>query len=75
VFFNPKTQYSKEVLVMSNDKQERSRKGASGLVFVGCLILGIALGFLIGNMAGGFFVGLGVGFIAMAIVRAITGEW
>jgi len=64
-----------EALVMSNDKQERSRKGTSGLVFVGCLILGLALGFLIGNVAGGLFVGLGVGFIAMAIARAITGEW
>ena len=60
---------------MSNDKQERSRKGTSGLVFVGCLILGLAIGFFVENVVGGLFVGLGVGFIAMAIARAVTGEW
>ena len=60
---------------MSSDKQERSRKGTSGLVFVGCLILGMAIGFFVENVVGGLFVGLGVGFIAMAIARAVTGEW
>ena len=60
---------------MSSDKQERSRKGTSGLVFVGCLILGLAIGFFVENVVGGLFVGLGVGFIAMAIARAVTGEW
>ena len=60
---------------MSNNNQERSRKGTSGLVFVGCLILGLALGILAGNVAIGFLVGLGVGFIGMAIVRALVGEW
>jgi dolichol kinase len=64
-----------EAITMSNDKQERSRKGTSGLFFVGFLILGLAIGFIVGNVVGGFFVGLGVGFIAMAIARAITGEW
>ncbi|MFL7890552.1 MAG: hypothetical protein ACK2UM_06480 [Anaerolineales bacterium] len=60
---------------MAENTQERSRKGASGLVFVGFLILGIAIGFFVGNFVGGFFVGLGVGFIAMGLMRAITGEW
>lgn len=60
---------------MADSTQERSRKGASGLIFVGFLILGLAIGFIVGNVMGGFFVGLGLGFIAMAIVRAITGEW
>lgn len=60
---------------MSDESQERSRKGASGLFFVGFLILGLAVGFFVGNVAAGLFAGLGVGFIAMAISRAITGEW
>ena len=60
---------------MSNDKHERSRKGASGLFLVGFLILGLAIGFFVGNVVGGLFAGLGVGFIAMATTRAITGEW
>ena len=60
---------------MTSENQRPKRSGISGLVFVGCLMLGIAAGFVIGNMALGFFGGLGVGFIAMAIVRYATGEW
>jgi hypothetical protein len=60
---------------MSGDKQELKRKGISGLVFVGCLMIGLAIGLLIGNIAVGLLGGLGVGFIAMAIVRYMTGEW
>jgi len=60
---------------MANEQQKPDRKGVSGLVFVGCLMLGLAIGFLIGNVAAGVLGGLGVGFIAMAIARYITGEW
>lgn len=60
---------------MANEKQEPSRSGASGLVFVGCLILGIAVGLLLGNIVVGVMGGLGVGFIGMAITRAATGSW
>lgn len=66
---------SKEEMVMANEKQESSRKGASGLVFVGCLMIGLAAGFLMGNMVVGVLGGLGVGFIGMAIARYATGEW
>jgi len=67
-----------EVRVMANEQQKPDREGVSGvsgLVFVGCLMLGLAIGFLIGNVAAGVLGGLGVGFIAMAIARYITGEW
>jgi len=60
---------------MSSEKQESKRSGISGLVFVGCLMIGFAIGLLIGNIAAGLFGGLGVGFIAMGITRYITGEW
>ena len=60
---------------MSNEKQVSKRSGASGLVFVGCIMLGLALGFLKGNMVVGIFSGLGFGFIGMAIARYATGEW
>ena len=49
--------------------------GASGVIFVGCLILGLAVGFFIRNIVFGLFGGLGVGMIAMGIARAVTGEW
>ena len=60
---------------MANENQKPDRKGVTGLIFVGCLMLGLAIGFLIGNVAAGVLGGLGVGFIAMAIARYITGEW
>lgn len=60
---------------MTNNKQEPKKSGISGLVFVGCMMIGLAIGFLIGNIAAGVLGGLGVGFIAMAIARYLTGEW
>ena len=60
---------------MTNENQEHERGGVSGLVFVGCLMLGLAIGFLIGNIPAGLFGGMGVGFIGMAIARYVTGEW
>ena len=60
---------------MSNQSQKPSRSGISGLVFVGCLLIAIALGLAFGNMAAAILGGLGVGFIAMAIARYATGSW
>jgi predicted lipid-binding transport protein (Tim44 family) len=60
---------------MENVKQEIKGRGASGVIFVGCLLLGLAVGFLIGNIVAGLFGGLGVGLIAMGIARAVTGSW
>jgi len=40
---------------------------AGGLLFVGGLMLGIGFGLLFGHVASGTMIGLGVGFIAMAI--------
>ena len=60
---------------MANNAEEKSRKGASGLVFVGCLLLGLALGLLTGEVVVGIIGGLGAGFFGLAIVRLITGQW
>ena len=60
---------------MSVEKSDSKRSGISGLVFVGCLMIGLAIGLYIGNVAVGILGGIGVGFIAMAITRYITGEW
>ncbi|HET6447433.1 MAG TPA: hypothetical protein VFI27_22955 [candidate division Zixibacteria bacterium] len=60
---------------MSGEKQESSRNGISGLVFVGCLMIGLAIGLLTENVAVALLGGLGVGFIAMAIARYVTREW
>ena len=60
---------------MSSEKQAPKGKGISGLVFVGCLMLGLAIGLLTGNVAAALIGGLGVGFIAMAIMSYLTGQW
>lgn len=56
-------------------QEEGSRKGIGGVVFVGCLMLGFAGGLLLDDIALGVFMGLGIGFIAMALVRYATGHW
>ena len=60
---------------MSIENQKPKGKRISGLVFVGCLMLGLAIGLLTGNVAVGLIGGLGVGFIAMAIMSYLTGQW
>ena len=60
---------------MSSEKKESNRSGISGMVFVGCLMIGLAAGFLIGNIMVGVLGGHRVGFIAMGISRYVTGEW
>ena len=60
---------------MSVEKKEESRTGLSGLVFVGCLLVGLAIGIYTGNVAPAILAALGIGFIAMAITRYFTGQW
>ena len=60
---------------MSTENQEPSRKGISGVILVGCLLIGLAIGILTGQVAVALLGSLGVGFIAMAIVRYVTGQW
>ncbi|MCB0201737.1 MAG: hypothetical protein H6649_00220 [Caldilineae bacterium] len=60
---------------MSTETKKTRTSGASGLVFVGCLLIGLAVGILTGQVAAALLIALGVGFIGMAIVRLGTGEW
>jgi hypothetical protein len=53
-----------EVLAM-----EKQKWGISGLVFVGCMFLGGGIGSLLGNTQTGWLLGMGVGFLGMAITR------
>ena len=60
---------------MSNDNQAPSRTGITGLVFVGRLLIGLAIGIYTGNVAVAILAALGVGFVAMGLVRLVTGQW
>ena len=55
--------------------ERKKTRGAAGVIFVGCLLLGFGVGFWTGNIPAGLFGGLGVGFVAMGIAAAITGSW
>jgi hypothetical protein len=50
-------------------QKKKKYKEISGYVFVGCLITGMGISFATHTMPVGLFVGLGVGFLMMALIR------
>lgn len=56
--------------------EEKTQDSSSviGLVFVGCLLVGIGLGILYHQVAVGVLVGLGVGFISMGLLKVFFGD-
>jgi hypothetical protein len=59
---------------MSDQGGNSGTKGyeAGGIAFVGCIIVGVGLGFLFDEVAAGSILGVGAGFIMMALLRAIV---
>ena len=41
---------------------------SGGVVFVGCVMLGLGIGMLFDNTGAGVIIGIGVGFLAMAVL-------
>ena len=58
----------------SHEKGNRA-SGVSGLIFVGCIMISLAIGILTNTVATSVLAGVGVGFIGMALARYATGEW
>ena len=54
---------------MENQNNQNSNK-ISGAVFVGCMFLGIGIGMIYDKVSIGTLIGMGVGFIASAAVKA-----
>ena len=46
-----------------------------GLVFAGCMFLGLGIGIGFGYMPEAPFISMGIGFLVMAILRLKLGEW
>jgi hypothetical protein len=60
----------KKVVKASKKKSSPAKKKDSkpGIAFVGCLLLGLGIGQYFGRPDAGVLIGLGVGFIVMAIL-------
>lgn len=55
---------------MENDQKKPNKSSikAGGLLFTGCLFLGMAGGYYFGNMLVGIFAGMGLGFVLKAVI-------
>jgi len=50
--------------------ETQSKNKIAGTIFIGCMFIGMGIGMYFDKMTVGIMVGMGVGFIASAIVRA-----
>lgn len=52
------------------ETRNQNKKRAIGAVFIGCMFMGMGVGMYFNKMTEGILVGMGIGFIASAIVKA-----
>jgi len=57
---------------MAIKKIKKKKEDVSGIAFVGALFIGMGLGMFYGNIAVGTLIGLGVGFLLMALIRVMS---
>ena len=58
-----KQQYEEE------SPKKKKYKDISSYVFVGCLIIGLGISFATNTIPVGIFIGMGIGFLLMALIR------
>ncbi len=59
---------------MTKKKGDDKGYESGGIAFVGLILIGVGVGFLVGDIVSYTLFGIGAGFIAMAIFRAILGR-
>lgn len=52
------------------DEQNKKKSTIGGIIFTGCMFIGLGLGLHYGVVTTGLFIGMGTGFIAMGLVWA-----
>jgi hypothetical protein len=53
----------------NNEVRNKEKNKVSGALFVGCMFVGMGIGFFTGYLTAGLFIGMGVGFLASAAYR------
>ena len=53
-----------------NNNKDKEKNKISGALFVGCMFIGMGIGYFTGNNGAGLFIGMGVGFLASAAYHA-----
>lgn len=53
-----------------NTEKKKEAKKVGGVLFTGCMFIGMVAGWYFGYFNIGFFAGMGIGFIMMAVVIA-----
>ena len=53
------------------EKMNKKSSAIGGVVFVGCMFIGMGLGMYYDNIVIGLMIGMGAGFIAMAVAWAL----
>jgi len=56
-----------ESQIQNTDKKKEAKK-IGGLLFAGCMFIGMAIGWYAGHLTIGLFSGMGIGFIMLAVV-------
>ena len=59
---------------MTESPKQKKSKEIGGLVFVGCAVVGMGISFATHTMPVGLFIGVGVGFLLMALIRHRAGN-
>ncbi|MEZ5084592.1 MAG: hypothetical protein R2750_14300 [Bacteroidales bacterium] len=50
------------------DEKNKANYKSGGIIFVGCMFIGMGIGYFLGELQTGLFLGMGVGFIVMGFL-------
>lgn len=54
----------------NTQQKQKQKQTVGGVLFTGCMFIGLGLGFYLDHIVVGLFIGMGVGFLAMALTWA-----